>query len=34
MIENFNTFIFFIFFVEKIINDVKSNFIIIDIDSI
>ena len=34
MIENFNIFIFLIFFVEKIIKDVKNNFVVIDIDSI
>ena len=34
MIENFNAFIFFIFFVEKIINDVENNFVIINIDLI
>ena len=34
MIENFNVFIFFIFFVEKIINDVENNFVVIDINSI
>ena len=34
MIEDFNAFIFFIVFVEKIINDVKNNFVVIDIDLI
>ena len=34
MIENFNAFISFIFFVEKIINDVKDNFVVIDINLI
>ena len=34
MIEDFNIFIFFIFFIEKIINDVESNFVVIDIDLI
>ena len=34
MIEDFNVFISFIFFVEKIINDVKSNFVVIDINLI
>ena len=34
IIEDFNTFISFIFFVKKIINDVKNNLIVIDINSI
>ena len=34
MIENFNIFIFFIFFIEKIIDDVEDNLVIIDIDLI
>ena len=34
IIENFNIFIFFIFFVEKIINDVENNFVVINIISI
>ena len=34
IIENFNAFISFIFFIEKTINDVENNFIIIDINSI
>ena len=34
IIENFNAFISFIFFVEKIINDVENNLVVIDIDSI
>ena len=34
MAENFNIFIFFIFFVEKIINDVKNNLVVININSI
>ena len=34
MIENLKVFISFIFFVEKVINDVENNFIVIDINSI
>ena len=34
MIENFNAFISFIFLVEKIINNVENNFVVINIDSI
>ena len=34
MIENLNIFISFILFVEKVINDVENNFVVIDIDSI
>ena len=34
MIEDFNVFISFIFFVEKIIKNIKNNLVIINIDSI
>ena len=34
MIEDFNVFIFSIVLVEKIINNIENNFVVIDIDLI